>query len=153
MSKTSLFYIISAFSLFSSPLAAEVHKPQQFLEKIAGKSDEGAQIVSHYCANCHGQAPLIPLGAPVAGDKKVWKLRLNQPFDNIFAHADAGFNAMPARGGCFECSDAQLLLAILALMPKNEQKALLEKAKDSKKYNELKKYIEKTKLLQNSPDN
>lgn len=132
---------ISLLFLFSPHLSAETHRPQQFLEAVAGKPDEGAQIVSHYCANCHAPKPLIPLGAPVTGDKEAWKLRIKQDFDQLFEHADAGFNAMPARGGCFECSDQQLLLAILALIPKNDQKALIEKLKDSKKYNKLKKDI------------
>lgn len=135
---TLLFSMLFAFS---SHLLAEPHKPQQFLKQIAGKADEGAQIVVHYCINCHGETPLIPLAAPTMHSEKAWELRLKQDFDTIFDHSDLGFNAMPARGGCFECSDQQLLLAILALIPKNEQKALIEKLKDSKKYNELKKFI------------
>ena len=37
---------------------------------------------------------------------------------------------MPARGGCFECSDKQLYLAILAMLPETLKKSLLVKHQD-----------------------
>ena len=54
-----------------------------------------------------------------------WANVLNPPemqshqksIDGLFKHTDEGFNAMPARGGCFECSDRQLKLAIAAMLP------------------------------------
>jgi len=36
----------------------------------------------------------------------------------LLEHTSEGFGAMPARGGCFECTDEQLELAILAMLPK-----------------------------------
>jgi cytochrome c5 len=97
---------------------AASHHPQDFLKRIAGAPDEGQQIVQHYCANCHAQKPIIPLGAPRIGQASDWKLRLKQGMDILFKHTDEGFHAMPARGGCFECSDTQLKLAISAMLPK-----------------------------------
>jgi len=32
---------------------------------------------------------------------------------------------MPARGGCFECSDEQLVLAILAMLPESAKKSII----------------------------
>lgn len=105
--------------LLAMPSWAESHHPQEFLKKISGTKTEGAQIVQHYCAMCHAKNPLIQLGAPTIGDKDAWRLRIKQGIDVLLKHTDEGLNAMPARGGCFECSDKQLLLAIDAMLPKN----------------------------------
>lgn len=99
------------------------HHPQTFLKSITGLKNEGAQIVQHYCAMCHAQQPLIELGAPRMGCAQDWKPRFEQGFDAMVKHTNEGFNAMPARGGCFECTDEQLLLALKELLPK-KQKAL-----------------------------
>lgn len=93
------------------------HHPQDFLKRIAGSAEEGKQIVEHYCANCHAQKPIIQLGAPRIGVSADWLPRIKQGMDVIFQHTDEGLNAMPARGGCFECSDKQLMLAIKAMLP------------------------------------
>ena len=99
------------------PVFAASHHPQEFLKKIAGSKDEGQQIVQHYCSNCHAVKPLISLGAPRIGESSDWDPRIKQGIDLLFKHTDEGLNAMPARGGCFECSDEQLKLAILAMLP------------------------------------
>lgn len=57
-------------------------------------------------------------GAPRIDNESDWKPRLKQGMKRLLKHTDEGLNAMPARGGCFECSDAQLILAILAMLPK-----------------------------------
>ena len=113
--------LISIISLlFLSPLDAKSHRPQEFLQKIKGNTHEGEQIYSHYCSNCHNPKPLIALNAPVIGNKKDWSIRLKQGLAILFKHTDEGLNAMPPRGGCFECSDEQLMLAILAMLPKEK---------------------------------
>jgi len=43
---------------------------------------------------------------------------------------------MPPRGGCFECTDDQLLLAIITMLPEDAQKTLLNELRDHKKYKE-----------------
>ena len=96
---------------------AASHHPQDFLEKISGSRDEGEQIVQHYCANCHALKPIVPLGAPRIKQPTDWAVRMKQGMDVLLKHTDEGINAMPARGGCFECSDKQLLLAIKAMLP------------------------------------
>lgn len=97
---------------------AASHHPQEFLKSVAGSPHEGEQIVQHYCAMCHAQKPLIQLGAPTVGKVSDWSPRIKLGIDQLFKHADEGLNAMPARGGCFECSDRQLMLAIKAMLPK-----------------------------------
>ncbi len=107
---------------------AATHHPQAFLKTISGSNDEGEQIVQHFCIQCHADKPLISLGAPRIGVVSDWQQRLKQNMALFFQHTDEGFNAMPARGGCFECSDEQLILAILAMLPeslKNQSKLQL----------------------------
>lgn len=111
------------------------HQPQTFLKKIAGTPNEGEQIVQHYCVNCHGEKPLIPLGAPSIGKAAEWKPRLQQSFELIKQHTDEGIGAMPARGGCFECSDEQLWLAIMAMLPAAQKNAFKIIVKENKKPN------------------
>ncbi len=114
------------------PCFANSHHPQEFLQAIAGKKDEGAQIVSHFCANCHAVKPLISLGAPRAKVEADWNPRIKQGLATLLAHTEEGLNAMPPRGGCFECSDKQLRLAILALLPESFVELDLKPIKDHK---------------------
>ncbi len=120
--------------MFIAPIYAESHHPQEFLKTISGTRNEGEQIYNHFCSNCHAQKPLIPLGAPRIGEKSDWNLRVKQGIDVLFKHTDEGLNAMPARGGCFECTDEQLILAIVEIVPKEDKKVLLNELRDHKKY-------------------
>ena len=131
--------MISPYFLFMSGVLlalssqAGIHHPQSFLDNVAGARDEGAQIVQHYCASCHAPKPLIPVGAPRMQDRTDWAPRLKQGLDSLFKRADEGFNAMPPRGGCFECSDDQLYLAIKAMLAIPDQKSLFKTKKNPKK--------------------
>lgn len=122
-----LFIIIGLIGLIT-PVMASSHHPQAFLEQVVGKSDEGPQIVEHFCSTCHAPKPMLPLGAPRMGMASDWRVRLEQGLNLLFKHADEGLRAMPPRGGCFECTDKQLWLAIAALLPTDidEQKQILE---------------------------
>src|SRR5262245_22267945 len=82
---------------------AASHHPQEFLANIKGSSDEGEQIVKHFCSSCHASKPLIALGAPRIGVIKDWQARFKNGVDSLILHTEEGYNAMPPRGGCFEC--------------------------------------------------
>ncbi|MDX1836958.1 cytochrome c5 family protein [Legionella taurinensis] len=127
-------FLLTLLLLVSTSLWATSHHPQDFLNEVKGRPDEGRQIADHYCANCHAIKPLIELGAPKMGQAKDWEPRLKAGLELLFQRADTGMNAMPARGGCFECSDKQLKLAILALLPEDI-------LRDQKL---IKKFLEKT---------
>lgn len=111
---STIVLLLCAQSLFSAS-----HHPQTFLKQIAGSKDEGKQIVQHFCINCHAEKPLIPLGAPRIGIAADWKPRLKQSMTVLFRNTSEGLNAMPARGGCFECTDEQLILSIMAMLPES----------------------------------
>lgn len=120
-----LVFVYAAFLMlipFYAP--ADSHHPQEFLQSISGSKNEGEQIYTHFCVNCHAAKPLIPVGAPRINEDDDWKMRLKQGMDSLFKHTDEGLNAMPPRGGCFECTDKQLMLAITFMLPaikKNQQ--------------------------------
>lgn len=119
-SKKSYGVFIS--SILSTYVLAASHNPQQFLDSIKGLPNEGAQIVEHFCATCHAAKPMIELGAPTSKNSQNWNNRAQQGLDVLLLHTLEGFGAMPARGGCFECSDAQLQEAILFMLPESAKK-------------------------------
>lgn len=114
-----------------SPVFADSHHPQEFLKSVKGSQNEGEQIYNHFCVNCHAQKPVIPLGAPRKGSEEDWKLRVKQGIELLFKHTDEGLNGMPQRGGCFECTDRQLLLSILVMLPEIDKKNLLQELKNN----------------------
>ena len=115
--------------LFPIVTKAASHRPQEFLKGVKGKSDEGRQIVKHFCAVCHAKNPQIPLGAPRQDIDADWQERIKQGLGGLLENTADGLNAMPARGGCFECSDEQLTKAILALIPEKYRKTLQSSSK------------------------
>lgn len=125
---TNLLFLLG-FCSSSVFCASQSHHPEDFLRSIKGNKDEGKQIVQHFCSSCHAVKPMISLGAPRIGIDSDWLPRVEKGLDALFKNTENGFNAMPARGGCFECSDEQLILAIYHLLPKDIRKEL----KDHKK--------------------
>ena len=91
---------------------AASHHPQQFLAKIHGKPDEDVQIYKKFCSNCHDKNPMLPLGAPLVGDEQTWKRIMAQGLVSVLKRTQEGVGLMPARGGCFECSDEQLEMVV-----------------------------------------
>lgn len=128
--------ILVLLNFYLSSLFANTHNPQDFLQKIKGTSKEGQAIVEHYCASCHAPKPLIEIGAPKINDKKDWDVRLKRGIKTLLLHTDSGFNMMPPRGGCFECNDLQLELAVSAMLDEENRKIFEKALKDLKKNTE-----------------
>lgn len=111
MIRVRIFFVIVGWFFLMASYAVP-HKPLDFLKKIHGLPDEGQQIVRHYCSMCHDPNPQVHLGAPRIGYSSDWARRLKQGLDKLLLHTQEGLRAMPPRGGCFECTDAQLQKAI-----------------------------------------
>jgi len=55
------------------------------------------------CKVCHATGAA---GAPMTGDAAAWAPRLAKGMDALLASVHNGFNAMPPKGMCFDCTDA-----------------------------------------------
>ncbi|PSU88692.1 cytochrome C [Photobacterium kishitanii] len=72
-------------------------------------SRTGQAIYDQYCASCHNSGLMA---APKKGDADDWATRVSQGDAVLAEHAIKGFNAMPAKGTCMDCSDAEIVAAI-----------------------------------------
>jgi len=84
------------------------HYPATFVKQLVGDPLAGEKIFKEFCSACHANPPAIPVHAPLIGDKEAWKYRSRLGVDGLLKITINGAGAMPARGGCFECSDEQL---------------------------------------------
>lgn len=62
-----------------------------------------AAIYERSCRTCHSH---VEAKAPLAGYAPHWKPRLQQGMPVLLAHVRDGFQGMPARGYCNDCSDS-----------------------------------------------
>jgi cytochrome c5 len=76
-------------------------------EVVASGPRSGEQVYQAACFACHGTGAL---GAPKTSDE--WASRLTKGRDVLVKHAINGFNAMPPRGTCMDCSDEEIAAAI-----------------------------------------
>jgi cytochrome c5 len=64
------------------------------------------------CMTCHA----VPgSGAPLTGFTEHWKPRMKQGMDTLVHHAIDGYQAMPARGLCADCTE-QDMRALIGFM-------------------------------------
>ena len=75
------------------------------------------QVYQSKCLGCHGTGVA---GAPKLGDAAAWAPRIAQGMDTLMTNATNGLNAMPPKGLCMECSDADLN-AVVQYMVENSQ--------------------------------
>ncbi len=87
----------------------EFHFPATLVKQLEKDPKAGEKIFKEYYTSCHGKKPIIPIPAPLIGDKKAWN---NADPAALLKTTIEGKGAMPARGGCFECSDKQIQQAI-----------------------------------------
>lgn len=88
--------------------------PQVAAQPVVKKSP-GQAIYEQYCIVCHRDGVA---GAPKFRNADDWKPRLaKQNLDAIAAIVIKGLNAMPAKGTCQECSEADLKAAIQYMVP------------------------------------
>lgn len=72
-------------------------------------AQSGEQIYNQYCFACHAMGVA---NAPKLGDAAAWSERLGKGMDVLMASTVNGINAMPAKGTCMTCSDADLQAAV-----------------------------------------
>ncbi len=72
-------------------------------------ADTGKKIYQTKCAACHDSGAA---GAPKIGDADAWAPRIKQGMNIIFEHAINGYNSMPPKGTCMDCSDNEIKAAV-----------------------------------------
>lgn len=70
-----------------------------------GDARSGEAVYNQFCATCHAAGVA---GAPMLDDAGAWEPRLAKGMDTLWDHTLNGFNAMPAKGTCMNCSDDEL---------------------------------------------
>lgn len=76
---------------------------------VASGPRTGEEVYSSKCFTCHATGAA---GAPKLGDVAAWAPRLGQGLDSLYSHAIQGFNGMPAKGLCMDCSDDEVKAAV-----------------------------------------
>ena len=69
----------------------------------------GQQVYDKFCTACHTSGVM---GAPKINNAADWEERLAQGMDTVLKHAVEGFNAMPPKGTCSDCSEEEIQAAI-----------------------------------------
>jgi cytochrome c5 len=69
----------------------------------------GEAVFGQYCTACHTAGVM---GAPKINNADDWKPRLAQGMDTVLKHAINGYNAMPPKGTCADCSEDEIKAAI-----------------------------------------
>lgn len=116
--------IPSAASTDNIPVSHVAHYPMTFIMQLKNDPQAGKKIFHEYCSVCHVNEPEIPVHAPRLHYPKDWQRFKNMSIEDLFKLAAVGYGAMPARGGCFECTDAQLKQAIAYILKQNQKSAV-----------------------------
>lgn len=74
-----------------------------------GAAGRAAEDIYKKCTVCHATGAA---GAPKLGDAAAWAPRVEQGMATLYDHAIKGFNGMPAKGLCFDCTDEELKAAV-----------------------------------------
>jgi cytochrome c5 len=128
MSRKILTALVAAITFSSASFAASVSQEQYdaIAERIKPVGDvylagaepvkaeptgprDGATVYGTFCIACHASGVS---GAPKTGNAGDWAPRIAQGKDVLTNHALNGFNAMPAKGSCMDCSDDEIIAAI-----------------------------------------
>lgn len=63
------------------------------------------QIYNRSCISCHAAGSG---GAPRTGDQAAWQPRIAKGMEVLIAHTMEGFNGMPPKGMCMDCTAEQM---------------------------------------------
>lgn len=74
---------------------------------------DAEQLFDSYCFSCHGTGWD---NAPVLGDSFAWEDRIAKGMEVLLENTIKGFNAMPPKGNCFDCTEAELKAVVEFLL-------------------------------------
>jgi cytochrome c5 len=84
---------------------------------VASGPRSGEDIYGKSCIACHGSGAA---GAPKLGDVAGWAPRIGQGIDTLYTHAISGFNGMPAKGLCMDCSEDEIKVTVDYMVTKSQ---------------------------------
>ncbi|HEY0843823.1 MAG TPA: c-type cytochrome [Noviherbaspirillum sp.] len=104
--------LLMALCICTAALGACVNRaPQPGAKDIARAQalrPDDAQLSERYERSCFACHAVKDSGAPLTGYAPQWKPLAGKGMDLLVEHAYDGFNAMPARGLCNDCSKDDL---------------------------------------------
>ena len=77
--------------------------------EVASGPRSGEEIYNSKCLACHATGAA---GAPKLGDVGAWAPRVAKGMDVLYSNAINGYNAMPAKGLCMDCSDEEINVTV-----------------------------------------
>jgi len=90
---------------------------QQKAQKKEKTNRPGGEVYAAACSSCHDTGAA---GAPKTGNSGDWAERFKQDTETLYSHAINGYNAMPAKGGCRDCSDQEVKNAVDHIIAETE---------------------------------
>lgn len=97
------------------PSASDVQRA----ESLRPASSELRARYERSCLACHTS---IDARAPLTGSVAQWKPRLDKGMDLLVKHAMEGFNAMPPKGLCADCGEADMRALIVFMSQEKEER-------------------------------
>jgi cytochrome c5 len=71
---------------------------------VSVEARDAQELYNKSCIACHASGAA---GAPKTGDVAAWTPRLAKGMDKMVANTKNGINAMPPKGMCMDCTDAE----------------------------------------------
>ncbi|SFQ26792.1 cytochrome c5 family protein [Variovorax sp. 770b2] len=91
------------------------------LQRAESLRPASAELRARYERSCLACHTSIDAKAPLTGDIAQWKPRLGKGMDVLVKHAMEGFNAMPPKGLCADCSEADMRALIVFMSQGKEE--------------------------------
>lgn len=93
----------------ASQPATQVVSASSQTADASGAGRSGEEIYNTKCATCHATGAA---GAPKPGDFANWAPRLEKGIETLYQSAINGYNGMPAKGLCFDCTNEELKTSV-----------------------------------------
>lgn len=85
------------------------------VSNAAARSPE--DIFNASCTTCHTSGVA---GAPRIGNKDDWAPHIAKGIETLYKHSETGFNAMPPKGMCMDCSATELHATVDYILSKSK---------------------------------
>jgi cytochrome c5 len=104
---------LSACGRDRAPSPAEAAQAAVRAATLRPADDHLAGLYDHSCRACHANAQA---NAPLTGDRRAWRARLEKGRPELVRNVLTGFNGMPPGGQCFSCTtpDIEALIAFMS---------------------------------------